>query len=166
MDHRLVGRRISRGGGPFILTPSSDLVTEALRRLGFLDNQLNADLFEAMLVFANVATNKKLLRKLGALPEQGEPIGQLEDKFKHAFLSSCTSGQWQVAPSDSQLRKTFVRSNRIADESASREEVLAAMQEYSKKKGLPRMKTYNGLAWQLLRHINRKDPSRRDAAQL
>ena len=161
-----IGWSISRTGGPFILTPSSDLVTEALRRLGFLDNQLNADLFEAMLVFANVATNKKLLRKMAALPTQGEPIGQLEHKFKNAFLSSRISGQWQVAPSDSQLRKTFVRSKRIADESASREEVFAAMQECSKKKGLPRMKTYNGLAWQLLRHINSKDPMRRDAAQL
>lgn len=160
------GWSISHAGGPFILTPSSDLVSEALKRLGFLDSHLNSDVSEAMLVFANISTNKMLLRKLEALPEDGERAEQLQHKFEQAFLSSRGSGQWQVAPSDSRLRATFARANRIADASASREEVFAVMQEYSKKQGLPRLKTYNGLAWQILRHMNRKDPSRRDAVQL
>ncbi|CAE7238739.1 MNS3, partial [Symbiodinium necroappetens] len=156
------GWSVSHAGGPFILTPSSDLVSEALERLGFLDSHLNSDVSEAMLVFANISTNKMLLRKLEALPEDGERAEQLQHKFEQAFLSSRGSGQWQVAPSDSRLRATFARANRITDASASREEVFAVMQEYSKKKGLPRLKTYNGLAWQILRHMNRKDPSRRD----
>ncbi|CAE7580241.1 unnamed protein product [Symbiodinium sp. CCMP2592] len=160
-----LGWSISHAGGPFILTPSSHMAMEALRRLGFLDSHLNSDVSEAMLVFANISTNKRLLRKLEALPEHGERVEQLQHKFEQAFLSSRSSGQWQMPPSDSLLRATFARANRITDASASREEVFAAMQEYSKKTDLPRMKTYNGLAWQILRHMNRKDPSRRLAVE-
>ncbi|CAE6916829.1 unnamed protein product [Symbiodinium natans] len=150
-----------RGVGPFMLTQKSDLVKEALQRLGFLDDHYNADLFEAMLVFANTGFNKKLLRKTAALPEPGDSSKQLADKFMRAFLSSATSGQWQMAQGDAQVRRLLLKENLITAQSAPRAEMLEAMQRLSKKVGLPKRKTYNGVVWQILLHINQKDPLRR-----
>ena len=159
----VVGWKASRAGGPFVLTQTADLVAEALQRLGFVDAEFNADLLESMLVFANTGLNKRLLRKTGQLPEKGDSAKKITEKFKRAFLSSCTSGQWQLAPSDTQLRRLLVSKKYIANTDAPKAEVFESMRQYTKKLALPARRTYNGLAWQLLARINQKDPARRPA---
>ena len=161
-----VGWRVYQAGGPFVLTQHTDLVMEALQRLGFVDGDFNYDVKEAFLVFANTGANKKLLRKMQSLPEHSDSTGQLAAKFKQAFLSTSTCGQWQKNPSDSHIRRLLAGKTYINDMTASKGEVFEAMQHYSKKLSLPVRKTYNGLVWQLLQHVNQKDPSRRTSILL
>ena len=54
----VLARRIFRGGGPFLLPDSPALTRSVLRRLGYLDDDLNTDVREAMLVFVNMSDNK------------------------------------------------------------------------------------------------------------
>jgi hypothetical protein len=56
---------IFRGGGPFMLWDSKDLVAKSLRKLGYLDDSWNTDFTEALTCFRNAAANKVQLRKLG-----------------------------------------------------------------------------------------------------
>lgn len=63
---------VFEGGGPFTVRSSPDLTAEVLRKLGFLDDGLNADFSEAMYVFVNFSENKKQLRKLGSLPDPAD----------------------------------------------------------------------------------------------
>ena len=55
-----LARRVFMGGGPCMLQDSTLLVSQALRQLGYLDEDMNADLFEAMLVFINCTDHRFL----------------------------------------------------------------------------------------------------------
>ena len=56
-----LARQIFRGGGPFILRDTPELLAQALRRLGYLDDDLDNDLTEALFCFVNAAVNKTKL---------------------------------------------------------------------------------------------------------
>ncbi|CAK9014890.1 unnamed protein product [Durusdinium trenchii] len=69
---------IFRAGGPFMLNDSEDLAIRALRRLGYIDDSLNADPDEALFVFINSSVNKdemfsamKELARMDQLEEMG-----------------------------------------------------------------------------------------------
>ena len=64
-------RQVYQGGGPFMLRSSEDLVPRVLQRLGYLDQELNGSLAEAILVFVNTNYNKGTLRKMNLLPKAG-----------------------------------------------------------------------------------------------
>ena len=51
-------KEVVMGGGPFVRRDSNELVAQVLGKLGYIDSDLNSDLAEAILVFANVSTNK------------------------------------------------------------------------------------------------------------
>ncbi|CAE7774086.1 unnamed protein product [Symbiodinium sp. CCMP2456] len=89
-----------QGGGPFMLQDSDTLPTRLLRRLGYFDEHLNADLRESMLVFANMQGNKRLLREAGSLPNPEDGIGDLLGLLRQAFVSNSCSGHWQLPPKD------------------------------------------------------------------
>ncbi|CAJ1424501.1 unnamed protein product, partial [Effrenium voratum] len=150
-----IARAIFQGGGPFMLKDSEDLVPRALRRLKYLDDHRNADLREAMLVFANKSKNKGKLRALDLLPDFHP-----ERQLRMAFLAN-QCGKWQL-PSDRRLRHQLVRQKYLQHPGAEEEEVLQAMQDFSRKHGLPTMRTYNGYVFQLGSFMSRNDPSRRD----
>ncbi|CAJ1365771.1 unnamed protein product, partial [Effrenium voratum] len=151
-----IARAIFQGGGPFMLKDSEDLVPRVLRRLKYLDDHRNADLREAMLVFANKSKNKGKLRALDLLPDFHP-----ERQLRMAFLAN-QCGKWQL-PSDRRLRHQLVRQKYLQHPGAEEEEVLTqAMQDFSRKHGLPTMRTYNGYVFQLGSFMSRNDPSRRD----
>ena len=53
-----LSRNIFRGGGPFMLEDSSDLVAHFLHKLGYLDETWNSDFTEALNGFWNASSCK------------------------------------------------------------------------------------------------------------
>eukprot|EP00438_Fugacium_kawagutii_P005311 Skav231741 [mRNA] locus=scaffold638:238582:239667:- [translate_table: standard] len=164
-------RGVFRGGGPFILDNSSDLAVSALRRLGFLDDRLNSDVPEAMFLFVNLTENKKPLRKLELLPRPGENHSDVGRKLRLAFLSHATPGTWQVMNNSSAVMQPILRILKRAsvisagsDSGYDKQETFEAMKHLARQQQLPAMRTFNGLAWRLLRH-NSRDPSRRSVVE-
>ena len=150
-----LARKVFRGGGPFLLPDSNSMVQQALTKLGCLDDCMNADLAEAMLVFANAAENQHVLRKINFLPAAGDAIADVRDKLRCAFVSHQSDGKWRRAPKDGKVRSLLCKDDFLADPTAATaEEVFCAMEKYAKKHSLPRMKTYNGYAFRILRDWN------------
>ena len=166
-DRQLYGgsgraKRIYAGGGPFILRQSNCLTMNVLRRLGYLDNCWNLDLNEALLVFLNLTDNKRNLRKAGMLPDMKDSHHEIQMKINQALLSEQAHGNWSLAPRDMEVRYQLVAAGLLHKAEQPREEVLTAMQEYTRRHGLRAMKSYNGYVWQLKQLQNASDPSRRD----
>ena len=160
---------VFQGGGPFMLEDSDDLIGQALSKLGYLDEDLNTDLTEAMLCFINAAENKKRLRKQGFLPCSGDANCDVQDKLRSAFLSSRVSGTWQImnrSPDSLKPILSLLQEAKLLTKSASnRLEIFEAMKLYAATEKLPAMKTFNGLAWRIRRHRNR-DPNRRSTVEI
>ena len=149
-------RKIMQGGGPFMLRSSPWLTVEALRRLGFLDDSMNADMREAMLVFINVTRNKRNLRKADVLPNINDSLEMIQGKICQALLSGQIEGTWSMPPSDKNVRR-FLKVEHVAPQA-----VFNTMKRYSKRTGLPPMTTYNGYVWQVHWSMDPENPSRRD----
>ena len=88
-----LARRIFYGGGPFMLSDSANLTCAALTKLGYLDEDLNTDLTEAILCFINATDNKTKLRKLDLLPADHAEARQIDAQLRQAFLCFCRTGQ-------------------------------------------------------------------------
>ncbi|CAE7921032.1 unnamed protein product [Symbiodinium necroappetens] len=153
---------IFRGGGPCIFEDSSTLAATVLRKLGFLDEQFNKDMREALLVFANGTENKYNLRDLGTLPCESDTVEDVQAKFRLAFLASNSSAMWQLPPADSYVRQLFLQDKRISHRRATTVEVFDAMRKYVRQKGWGEMSSYNALVWRIVYESNRTDPKRRD----
>lgn len=87
-------RSIFQGGGPMMLRDSHDLGTEALRKLGYLDDSWNSDLTEAVSCFWNASLNKYQLRKLGLISPYETTSGAVA-KLRMALLSDGHPGYCQ-----------------------------------------------------------------------
>ena len=147
-----LAKQVFKGGGPFMLHDSKDMVQQVLTKLAFLDGDMNADLAEAMLVFSNAPENQYQLRKnLNLLPAAGDTIADVEEKLRHAFLSHLTSGRWRFAPRDRVVRTLLRKDGLLTNDKAEAVEVFGAMAKYSQRHRLPRMKTYNGYVFRILR---------------
>ena len=156
--------QVFKGGGPFLLQDSPDLTAQALRRLGYLDDDFNADFSEALFCFLNANINKGTLRKLGCLPSSGARSPDVSKMLRTAFLSDQCSGRWQcmrreeasMEPILVLLRKAKVlgKTDYIPDE------VFEAMKMYCEQYRLPTMRTFNGLAARILQSVER-GPDRR-----
>ena len=160
-----IGYVIFQGGGPFILEDSPDLVEEALRKLGYIDDDLNDDMFEAMFCLMNASENKNSLRKQGFLPCPTDLSRNVALKLRRAFLSNKFKGLWQIMNRSSNAMQSILPALEKAkllskNGSHSQHEIFDAMQVYSAKHRLPPMRTFNGLAWRVRRHLI-KDPSDR-----
>ncbi|CAE7203122.1 unnamed protein product [Symbiodinium sp. CCMP2456] len=161
-----LSRSFFKGGGPFMLKDSPNLVCQALRRLGYMDDDMNTDLREAMFVFVNAPKSKYNLRKpLDALPSATDTAAEVEDKLRHAFLSNRTDGQWRIAPKDVQTRQQLCKEGFLADVEAARGEVFRAMAKYARRHQLPEMKTYNGYVFRLLYHLD-SNPNKTGAIEI
>ena len=144
-------RAVFRGGGPFVLEDSADMVCQALKKLGFLDSKWNSDMSEALLAFFNVAENKQILRKqFDALPSNDDTASHVEDTLRHAFLSNDSSGQWRIAPKDSAEREILCKEGFLDTKDASKGKVLKALKKYASKHQLPTMRNYNSYVYQTL----------------
>ncbi|CAJ1360428.1 unnamed protein product, partial [Effrenium voratum] len=159
-----LARAVYEGGGPCMLE-DVDLIARALRKLGYGEGRHPAELAESMFIFANTGINKKTLRKMGLLPCPDDQEFDVAKKLRAAFLSHETHGMWQLASADSHnlrglLRKEgCLRLSKPGDK-VSGEELKDAMLRFSAKHRLPRMRTLQGLVWQVLRHVNRKNPEK------
>lgn len=151
--------QIFRGGGPFILQDTPELPAQVLRRLGYLDDDLNADLTEALFCFLNAAHNKTQLRQIGLLPHPGATSITVCKLLRAAFMSHASAGQWQFMKKGDEtsmqpilqiLRKAKVLGMAKYDKS----EVLRAMKDYQKRWGLPPMKTFNGFTVRILQSLD------------
>lgn len=154
-----LARRIFKGGGPFILQDSPDLTAQTLRRLGYLDDDLNDDLGEALFCFVNAATNKQTLRRLGFLPSSGARSSEVCEKLRAAFLSHDSNGQWQFIRKDeasmSYVLRLLQKDKVLANVEYSRSEVFVAMKMYAELYKLPEMQTFNGLAVRIRQSMER-----------
>ena len=164
------GASVFKGGGPFILEDSSDLVLRALKRLGFVDDHFNADVPEAMFLFTNAKHNKMQLRQLGLLPSPGQSYLDVDRQLRMAFLSDAKAGHWQFKDKSPPVEVLkILRNSGILPPGPARglsvRDTFEAMKSFVAWQKLPSMRTYNGLAWSILRYaINNKDPSRRRVA--
>eukprot|EP00438_Fugacium_kawagutii_P003675 Skav224245 [mRNA] locus=scaffold939:1465982:1467977:- [translate_table: standard] len=160
----LKARMVFRGGGPFILQDSPDLTAQALRRLGYLDDDLNNDLTEALFCFLNTAENKTPLRKMGALPLSGDTSSAVCEKLRAAFLSHESRGSWQYVRKDESSMLPILlllRDARVISQTDYLpSEVFEAMKMYADKHGLPAMRTFNGFAARILQSIDKSPTTR------
>ena len=147
-----------RGGGPSVFQDSPELPVRVLRKLGFLDEELNQDEREAYLVFANCSFNKHNLRLLGALPSMSDSINDVQDKFREAFLSNNSSAIWQLPPGDGLVRRLLVQERLLSHRRAASLEVFEAMRKYVKLRGLREMGSYNGLMWRIQHEHSKTHP--------
>ena len=133
-----------------MLKDSEGMVPHALTQLGYLDDEMNADVLEAMLVFVNIADNRNALRKqVGVLPTLGDSPAEVEEKLRHAFLSHLTDGQWRTAPKDGDVRKLLRDKGFLDSANTTRQDVFQAMAEFARQHRLPKMKTYGGYAFRI-----------------
>ena len=117
-----VARQVFRGGGPFMIRDSVNMVDQALTKLGYLDNGMNSDLAEAMLVFVNATEILHTLRKkLDALPAPGDTVTDVRDKLRYSFLSHLSSGQWRIARKDGMVRLLLNRGGFLANKRLHRQ---------------------------------------------
>ena len=164
-----LARNIFRGGGPFMLEDSSDLVAHFLHKLGYLDDTWNSDFTEALNCFWNASGCKMQLRKLGVQLDTRETTARAAAKLRTALLSDSCNGQWQPggtsmpAVIDMLQRKSLLS---LGSESPAMDEVWCAMRTYAEVHGLPRMKTFNALAAHILQHADQKDPLRRGKIEI
>ena len=159
-----IARGVYAGSGPFILKDSSQTTSLVLRRLGYLDDGLNADESEAVLSFINATKNKVQLRKMQLLPKPSDNINQAKGKLRAAFLSHACKGLWHIPGDRTKDVTVILRKAGILSKPGgqySRNELLDAMRLYARKKGLRPMQTFNGNARSILR-VDRADPSQRD----
>ena len=143
------------GKGPFMLQDSRNLVSRALKRLGYMDDSMNSDLFEAMLVFMNAPETRYTLRKsLDTLRILEYTFAEAEEKLRGAFLSHHTDAQWRTAPRDGEVRNLLQKQGFLTTAKAAPKDVFLAITRYSRKQYLPKMKTYNGLVFRSLRSMD------------
>ena len=146
-----LARRVFMGGGPCMFRNSTNLVAQVLKRLGYLDEGMNADLFEALLVFVNCADHRFALRKqVDAVPTLTDTAAEVAEKLRHAFLSHLTSGQWRVAPKNANVRSLLHRQGFLSTVKAAPRDVFHAMARYARRHHLHDMKTYNGRVFRIL----------------
>ena len=157
-----MAKKIFLGGGPFIVPKSRSLTDDVLRKLHYLDDDMNADPKEAMLIFLNCSRNKQNLRKTGTLPNEGDSYDEIFAKTETALMSGDIPGWWSLAPPDLLIRRKLVAEGLLNHAAQPHSETLKAMRQYAKTKGLPVMKTYNGCVWQLCHWLKPADPKRRD----
>eukprot|EP00435_Cladocopium_sp_Y103_P048113 s983_g14.t1 len=159
-----LARQIFNGGGPFILQDSPDLTAQTLRRLGYLDDDLNDDLGEALFCFVNANVNKKALRLLGFLPSSGTRSSEVCEKLRAAFLSHDSRGEWQFIRKDeasmSSVLRLLHKDKVLASVEYSPSEVFVAMKMYAERYGLPEMQTFNGLAVRILQSVEQGPDTR------
>lgn len=164
---------IFMGGGPFMLKDSKDLTVRALKRLRYLNAQ-NTDEYEAMLCFVNQKNNRNLLRKMDLLPEPSDFSCDVKEKLRAAFLSSAYPPNWrkqrtardQIMPIVGLLEaKGFLSKTKdtIGDyccSGYSKSGISEAIKMHVKKLQIPATKTFQCLAWRILRR-DENDPSQR-----
>lgn len=157
-----MAKKIFLGGGPFIVPKSRSLTDDVLRKLQYLDNDMNADPKEALLIFLNCTRNKRNLRKTGRMPNEGDSYDEIYAKIEKALISGDIPAKWSLAPGDLSIRQKLVAEGLLNHAAQPHSETLVAMRQFARRKGLPVMKTYNGCVWQLCHWLNPADPSRRD----
>jgi hypothetical protein len=160
-----LARQVFRGGGPFILQDSPDLTAQFLRRLGYLDNDLNDDFPEAVFCFLNAGLNKTKLRLIGALPGSGARSSDVCKNLRAAFLAHDSPGQWQyIRKGKSSMSEicALLRKAKLMDSSEYvQAEVFEAMKMYADQHGLPAMRTFNGRAARILQSVSKNPDSRK-----
>eukprot|EP00438_Fugacium_kawagutii_P033819 Skav235828 [mRNA] locus=scaffold1931:114640:116154:- [translate_table: standard] len=155
---------IFKGGGPIMLQDSTDLSAQALRKLGYLDDSWNCDLNEALNCFWNKASNKNRLRGLGLRIAPGDTTVVAQTKLRMALLSDFCDARWQCGGTATQAVARLLKSKKILPSDAgapAMEDIWCAMKTYAQVHRLPAMKTFNGLAGQILAHDCPHDPFRR-----
>lgn len=155
---------IFRAGGPFMLNDSEDLAIRALRRLGYIDDSLNADPDEALFVFINSSVNKGNLRKLGVAFSPNDTTSDLMAKLRSAFRSPALPVRWRISGTSDSALLQIMKSRGIVPKTIAgltKDEMFSAMKELARMDQLEEMGTFNGLAFRILQHEHSAHPQRR-----
>ncbi|CAK0822986.1 unnamed protein product [Prorocentrum cordatum] len=154
--------QLARGGGPFLLKDSPDLVEQIFKRMGYLDDYRNQLKDEAVETFLRGERNHRELQRLGVVIGEADSVLDKLSKIRLACLSSSCGGRWQLPPSDRNVREHLVARGLLNRES-SLDETSQAMEASVKSSGSVPMKSYHGLVaqYQDVFFGRRQDPSRR-----
>mmetsp|Transcript_123043 Transcript_123043/g.359172 ORF Transcript_123043/g.359172 Transcript_123043/m.359172 type:complete len:528 (+) Transcript_123043:107-1690(+) len=169
-DKKLYGsgrcRAMVLGGGAFVLKDGDNVVQRILRRLGFLDDNLNADVGEAIEVFCSISSNRRNLRMMCIDPAVSQLLLEKEKLLRSAFTSSDqpNEGHWGIAPSDKSQRSILLAKGLIRSETCSREEVLACLRDEARKHHRQVRATYNAYVMDWNQHISASTPGRLTSA--
>lgn len=98
-------------------------------------------------------------------------LGYFEQHFI-VIVTQLYGGMWQITPRSSSALQTSVlqilRKARLLgkDDPGDRQEIFQAMKVFSRRRGLPPMETFNGIAFRILRDMNSMDPSARGLIEI
>lgn len=146
---------LATAGEPFILKDSDTLPDEVLRKLGYLDDDLNSDFVEACDVFCNNKKNRRNLKDLGIAVTSFSCEHMRRALLRGIFLSSRVFPVWQRAPRDQNVREFLHAQGFVHTAKASRAKIFAALQAYAATHGLVLHKTYN----RLVKEVSQSRPS-------
>lgn len=135
-----------RGGGAFLKMDGAALVPEVLQQLGYLDEEMNKDLSEAIDVFANMKDNHKALQLLDISIKPDFSVHRKVALVHCALVSPRVGGEWQTAPGDDLARRYLAANGYLRTSSAPRGDVFAALHSFSQQMQLPTTRTYNAAA--------------------
>ena len=113
----------------------------------------------------NTSQNKCKLRELGLLPCRSDTLKDVLAKLREAFVSTNSSGLWQLAPDDSRIRLGLVKDKLLKRAGAPAPDVFDAMKTYVKQKRWKMMRSYIGLVRRIIYENNSSDPSRRNLVE-
>ncbi|CAK9095362.1 Phosphopantothenate--cysteine ligase 1 [Durusdinium trenchii] len=160
-------RSVFKGGGPMMLKDSKDLTLRLLKTLGYLDDDLKVDEYEALFIFANATHNKKSLRQLELLPDPSDRSQDVKEKLRAAVMSPACPGQWQICEEDgdalvARIQQILWNERLIAKSKhgCTRQEIMKPMEAYVKRYDLISMKSFNALACQIQHHSDRSPDKR------
>lgn len=154
-------RAMCLGGGPFMLEDSDQLVPAVLKRLRYLDSELNVDLSEAIDVFCQTGRNTRCLIEIGIEIPQSFVVQAKQTLLRSALLSRRSQGTWKAAPNDTNIRRQLVSRGLIHNETAAKPAVFQAMKALAQQKGLPKRTNYTSVVFDLHKAQHQDHPDLR-----
>ncbi|CAL1139892.1 unnamed protein product [Cladocopium goreaui] len=139
---------------------------QVLQQLGYLDEEMNKDLSEAIDVFANMKDNHKALQLLDISIKPDFSVHRKVALVHCALVSPRVVGEWQTAPGDDLARRYLAANGYLRTSSAPRGDVFAALHSFSQQMQLPTTRTYNAAVKELSNWLTAADSSRRRARKI
>lgn len=159
-------RALVDAGGPFMLQDSPTMVASALRRLGYLDDDADPDLNEAIDAFCAVAGNHKELVRMGLNTPPQMGVDEKCAFLRQAFLSPLASGRWSSAPLIGDVTGELLLQGVLTKQEPSSGYIYEALLEYAKIHRLPASNTYKRLVFEVFQHIlQARAPSKEERQQ-
>ena len=136
-----------------------------LERLGYLDDDMNCDMSEAISTFSIVGQNRRSIAALGVQINDSMDTSEKVAAVRKALVASPrnvkTLGAWVMASSDASVLRDLRDRNVISNANASSQTLLVEMQVYLQANGVKPLKSPRAVMKQVTTHINKHHPQQR-----